>query len=168
MKSTTQPKIPAPLQFTCSAELNRDAASVFELLSTSEGMERWVPACKGVRWEHPQGPSGGALAVGSIRYVSVAAGIVAREDIVRVERPQRLHYQIVSAGFRVSRFLAHYEGVNVLTPLGDARCRLDWQIHFRCQSWCRGAEPLWRIALKPLISLMVDNVVRICGGRRVD
>lgn len=151
-----------PLQFQWAAELGIGVDDAFHLLGSPEGMQRWVPMCKGVRYEHPPGAAG--LSVGSVRHVGMG-GLVAVERIVRLEPPRRLDYTVLSIGIRLDRLVQDYRGMTVLEALGPGRCRLTWSVFFRCDGALRPLTPLFRAMFRTTIGTLVKNVAKVTGGK---
>ena len=157
-------RLEAPRQFQWSAELPVRIEDAFELLGSPEGMVRWVPMCRGVRYEHPPGSDG--LSVGSVRTISMG-GLPAVERILRLEPPRRLDYTVESIGTRLDRFVKDYRGETILESLGPDRCRLTWSVYFQCEGAMRPLAPLFRALFRSTIGTLVKNVAKITGGRVV-
>jgi hypothetical protein len=156
-----KPPLEAPRQFRWSAELDVGIEEAFTLLGSPEGMERWVPMCRGVRYEHPPGASG--LSVGSVRTISMA-GLPAVERIVRLEPPRRLDYTVESIGVRLDTFVKDYRGETILEPLGANRCRLTWSVYFRGEGAMRPLVPVYRAFFRSTIGTLVKNVAKLTNG----
>lgn len=154
-------RLETPRQFQWSAELDIGIDEAFTLLGTAEGMERWVPMCRGVRYVHPPGASG--LSVGSVRTISMG-GLPAVERIVRLEPPRRLDYTVESIGVRLDRFVKDYRGETILEPLGPGRCRLTWSVYFRAEGAMRPLVPLYRGLFRSTIGTLVKNVAKLTNG----
>ena len=163
MTSNTQ-STPSPLRFTILAELDCDVAKAAEIMNNPATMARWVPMCRSVNWVHPNG----VLATGSVRHVNMKAGFTAAEAITFFEAPGRLNYTVVSMGALVySTLFKGYEGVTVLEPQGDSRCRLSWSIHYYCTGIMKLFEPLSVVVHRILIGHMVGNICKQAGGKRL-
>jgi uncharacterized protein YndB with AHSA1/START domain len=156
-----KPPLEAPRQFQWTAELNVGIEQAFELLGSAEGMERWVPLCRGVRYAHPPGASG--LAVGSVRTISFA-GVPTIERILRLEPPRRLDYTVEAIGVRIDTFVKDYRGETILEPLGPDRCRLTWSVYFRAEGTMRPLVPLFRALFRSTIGTLVKNVAKLTDG----
>ena len=155
----------SPLQFTILAELERDVSRVAEIMNNPVTMARWVPMCRSVNWVHPNG----VLAAGSVRHVNMKIGFTAIEAITFFEAPGRLNYTVVSMGALVySTLFKGYQGVTTLEPLDGGRCRLSWEIHFYCTGVMKFFEPLAKVMHRSLIGLMVGNICKQAGGKRLN
>lgn len=157
------PPIETPRQFELAAELGIGIEEAFELLGSPQGMERWVPLCRGVSYEHPPGASG--LSVGSVRTIRMAGGMSAVEKILLVEPPCRLDYTVRSIGIPLDSFLKDYRGVTRLERLGDGRTGLRWAIHFQCVGPTRPLAPLYRAMFRATVGSLVKGVCRASNGR---
>ena len=156
------PPLEAPRQFQWSAELDVGIEEAFTLLGSPEGMERWVPMCRGVRYVHPPGAAG--LSVGSVRTISMG-GLPAVERILRLEPPHRLDYTVESIGIRLDRLVKDYRGQTELESLGPDRCRLTWSVYFSCEGAMRPLAPMYRAMFRATIGTLVKNVAKLTGGK---
>jgi hypothetical protein len=155
----------SPLQFTILAELDCDVSKAADIMNNPIHMVRWVPTCKSARWEHPAGK----LETGSVRYFGMKTGFTATEAITFFEAPGRLNYTVVTMGIlKYSTLFKGYEGVTVLEPLADGRCRLSWGIHFYCTGIMKLFEPLAVGIHRVLIGHMVGNICKLAGGKRLN
>ena len=160
-----EPPQKSPLRFTLLAELDCDVSKAADIMNNPIHMVHWVPMCKSARWEHPAGK----LATGSVRYFGMKAGFIATEAITFFEAPGRLNYTVVTMGaLTYSSLFKSYEGVTVIEPRGDSRCRLSWSVHYHCTGIMKLFLPLSVVAHRLLIGHMVDNICKLAGGKRVN
>lgn len=154
----------APKQFEVFAELGIDAQAAFDLLTAPEGMRQWIPGCRSVRIESPDG--GPTLMVGSVRHVTMSNGTTAIEKVVHLQMPWQLDYILVSTGMpAMDRGMRDYRGQVRLTPRANGGCELSWAIHFRCVGPMRLLQWPLRKGLHATMRGMTADICRLSSGR---
>jgi Polyketide cyclase / dehydrase and lipid transport len=164
MQKTIGPDSRVP-QFTVFAEFDASMEAVFNLMGSAEGMQKWVPLCRSVRYTHPDPRT--TMGAGSVRHIALAGGAIAIERILKYEPPVRLDYTIESAVIRIDRILKGYVGVTELSARANGRCRLRWEVYFDCLGAAAIFTPVIRAALSWFIGKMVNNICRLTGGTMI-
>lgn len=108
----------------------------------------------------------GPVGPGSARNVTLASGASLVEVIVVSEKPTLLGYSIPRFGFGVDALLKNYQGRMHFEPLGPARTRLTWKGYFDCPGLGRIFEPLFRVAMRSLISSMAHKMQPYMASRQ--
>jgi len=151
-------------QVTVAADLEAPVTFVFDLLGSAHGMEQWVPFCRAVTYQHVDSRIG--LEAGSVRFITLAGGLTATEQIIRCQAPLSVEYTLKSAGISIDRFLSGYLGVTTLVPRSETSCRLQWNVYYECVGICRAFSPLIRSSLSWFVGKMVANICALTGGTR--
>ena len=101
-------------------EMPASAARLFALLEEGETWCRFFPVIRRVEWTSPR-PFG----TGTTRRVTVIGGVRLDEVFWTWEAGRRMGFAVTAASVRGLRGLVEsYD----LVPLGDARCRLRWEM----------------------------------------
>lgn len=143
-------------QYTVSVELDAPIEACFHAGYLEDAMMAWVPNPKSVVYNHSQAAA--PYGPGSARLVTLKSGISLTEIVFLSEQPSLLGYYIPHFGFGIDVLLKNYQGRMHYEALGPDRTRLTWKGYFDCPGVGVIFEPLFRFAMRSLISTMAHKM----------
>lgn len=137
----------APFAFRYSVDLDAPADRVFQTLA-SDVWTDFFPDIRSVKW------LSGTGGVGSVREVTTDA-LTVRERFIVWEAGKRMMFYAEGMSLPlVTEFTEDFE----LTPLGDARCRLRWDVGYRPRTVFRPIHPVLRVIFDRMFRRGVDGI----------
>ena len=143
-------------QYSVTVELNAPIEDCFQASYLEDAMMAWAPNPKTIVYDHSAAPY--PYGPGSARTVTLTSGVSLVEVIFISEKPTLLGYYIPHFGFGIDALLKNYQGRMHFEPLGPTRTRLTWKGYFDCPGLGRIFEPLFRVAMRKLISSMAHKM----------
>ena len=143
-------------QYTVTVELDAPIDKCFAAASAEEAMMAWVPNAKSIVYDHSKAPY--PYGPGSARTVTLNSGTSLVEIICLSEKPTLVGYGIPRFGMGVDTLMKGYQGRMTYESLGPNRTRLTWDGYFDCPGLRRLLEPLLRMTMKKLITIMAGKM----------
>jgi Polyketide cyclase / dehydrase and lipid transport len=146
----------SPHRMVTEAVLPLDPGPAFDLIASDRELGAWLHDFVACRWtsDPPHG-------VGSTREVELRMMRV-RERFLAWDPGERLTFTFTASTLPLMKRAV--EDLR-LTPLGPARTRLRWTVHYELRAWAAPLDGIARIVFGRLFARSAENLVR-CAAER--